>query len=66
MKEYWVVVLVSALTSIVFEWKFKLDQYREGGPASFKPDQIPDGWRVKKYDYLQTVEENRIYWRIAD
>lgn len=49
-----------------YEWKARLDTYREGGPASFKPDQIPDGWRVKKYDYLKTVEENRIYWRIAD
>ena len=48
-----------------YEWRFRLEEYRAGGPASFKPEKIPDGWRVEKYDYLKTVEENRIYWRIA-
>ena len=43
------------------EWKFWLEEYRGGGPASFRPQQMPAAWRVQKYDYLQTVERLP-YW----
>jgi len=48
-----------------YEWKDRLEKQRSGGPASFKPSEIPEGWRVEKYDYLKTVAGMRIYWQIS-